>query len=48
MNQPGGSETDSIQFKWGSSIAGETSRLAKELGMPYTREEEDWLTVQVG
>ena len=44
---PGGSNTEFIQYKWVTSNGGETKRMARELGMPYTREEEDWLAVQV-
>ena len=46
LSQPGDTNNgDSIQYNWCG--AGEANRLAKELGMPYTREEEDWLAVQV-
>ena len=47
LNQPGGRSTESLSYNWGPGGAGETNRMARELGMPYTREEEDWLAVQV-
>jgi hypothetical protein len=36
-----------MQYNCGPNGTGETNRMARELGMPYTREEEDWLAVQV-
>jgi hypothetical protein len=47
LNQPGGQSAESLSYNWGPGGAGETNRMARELGMPYTREEEDWLAVQV-